>query len=349
MAVKYYNPDAIMQKKDINGNRPQYYMVEGNRSAGKTTGFLKKQLELFKKKKRHFALFYRTKTELRGCHNIYKDVLELYPKLGSEMKSNNVANIYREMRLDGELCGFAIPISDPDSIKKYSAVFTKVDMVILDEFQKEDGRYLKKEMKKLLSVIQSISRGGGEQVRHVDVFLLGNKVNLMNPYYIYFGVYKRIQENTHFLRGDGWVCEFVFNESAADAIKASANYRAAKEDAYMKMAAENIYLFDNKAFIDKPTGKYKYMYTIVSDGEYIGVYDYWEVGIIYITKDYNPSFKMVITFNNKDHSTSSVLMSRSNFVLRGLKEFYELGLMRFDSMRTKNIIFDIIAINIYSE
>lgn len=50
--MEYYDGTALTQKMDINGRKPEIYMVSGNKTGGKTTWFNKYMVERFKKKER---------------------------------------------------------------------------------------------------------------------------------------------------------------------------------------------------------------------------------------------------------------------------------------------------------
>ena len=89
--TKYYEPTELLSKKDLDGEEPSIYLVTSNRSAGKTTAFLKLQLEDFKNNGKKAMLLYRQKYETRACSQIYSDVLRLYPEFGVEMKAESRA------------------------------------------------------------------------------------------------------------------------------------------------------------------------------------------------------------------------------------------------------------------
>ena len=90
--IKYFDIHEALNKTDLDGKEPSIYMITSNRSAGKTTGCLKEQLEDFKDNGRKGMLFYREKYEIKACHEIYTDVLKLYPNLGEEMTSERRAD-----------------------------------------------------------------------------------------------------------------------------------------------------------------------------------------------------------------------------------------------------------------
>lgn len=123
--------------------------------------------------------------------------------------------------------------------------------LLFDEFQSENNRYCSNELTKFISLRTSIARGKGEQTRYLPVIMLSNPVSLLNPYYVSFGISDRLQENTKFLRGNGFVLEQNFNESASQAFLSSSFNQAFSGEKYVAYAGQSIYLNDNKSFIEK--------------------------------------------------------------------------------------------------
>lgn len=344
----YYNPSEILSKKDLNNEEPDIYIITTNRSAGKTTSLLKKSLEDFKKTGKKVCLMYRYSYEVSACSSIYRDVLRLYPEYGEELKSiPHNKGLYHELFLDNESFGFAVSLSNPDALKKHSPVFADVNMIIFDEFQCETGKYLNKEVEKFQSVYLTIARGGGSQSRHVKVFMLGNMVTIMNPYFINLGIHKRLKDNTNFLRGNGWVAEFGFNESASNAIKQNGVFKAFSSENYMNYSTEKVYLIDSNIFIDKPKGRARYMFTILHDGSYYGVREYYDEGIMHVSKKYDKSCNQIVTFKASDHNQNTLMLSRFSYLWKNIRDSFLNGYLRFDDIKTKSAIFDILAVDMY--
>lgn len=59
----YYNGDRLRNSVDINGNRPEIFIVESNRTAGKTTDFAKFLIDRFIKHNEKFAVLVRWQYE----------------------------------------------------------------------------------------------------------------------------------------------------------------------------------------------------------------------------------------------------------------------------------------------
>lgn len=350
--TKYYSLDNLKKQKDINGNEPYFYMITGNRSAGKTTALLLESLKLHKESGKQVLFLYRVKDEIGAVGEIYKDVLQLYPEYGITVETKKIVHgIVARMLLtttNGEqnILGFAVALNDCDKLKKYSSIFVDVELIVFDEYQLENGKYLKDEIQKLQSVIFSVSRGGGKQSRPVKTYLLGNTVTLMNPYFIFFGIHKRLRDNTHFLRGDRWVAEFEFNKAASDAIDKNPMSAVFKGSNYVKYSKENVYLSDSSAFIDKATGKSNYLFTIIQDNESYAVREYYEQGIVFVDKTVDAGCPNVVTFDSASHNQNTLMLSTHAYIFDYLNNAYKLGLLRFKDLKCKNIILDILSITL---
>lgn len=345
---EYYNPNIVMEKEDLDGNKPSIILVSGNRSAGKTTGFLVKQLEFFREEGKQAILIYRYSYELSAAHEIYSDCLSYYPELGTEMTSKSKAKgLFYILYLDGEQFGFALALSNVDALKKYSPIFSKTFLCIFDEFQTESGDYLKNEVQKLMSLLVTVSRGGGKQSRQMKLVLLSNNVTLMNPYYIAFGIYKRYVPEAKFIRGKGYIAEFNHNESASKAIEENPLFTAFKNTDYVDYSKSGTYLSDDSAFIQKPKGRYKNMFTIQYDSDYFGVYECLTDGYIFVSSKYDPNCNTVLSFKASDHDQNTIMLSHYSYIWKTIRDAYQMGALRFSDLKAKSIIYEILAIDMF--
>ena len=120
--------------------------------------------------------------------------------------------------------------------------------MIFDEFQSESNTYIPNEIQKFISIHTSIARGQGKQYRYVPVYMLSNTVSILNPYYVELGITKRIKSDTKFLRGEGFVVEQGYVDSAAKAQMEGAFNRAFSTNKYVEYSTQNVYLNDNTAY-----------------------------------------------------------------------------------------------------
>lgn len=253
----YYNLDEIKSVKDLDGCEPILRMIIGNRSAGKTTALLIESLNKHKEDSSQVVFLYRTQDEIASSGKMYEDVFDNYPEMGKMVTNKTVvkglisAMILHDAEENQSVLGYAVYFNNPDKIKKYSPMFKDVNLIVFDEFVLENNGYLKNEITKFESVLRSICRGKGKQVREVPVYMLANYVVLLNPYYIFFGMHKRLRDNTRFLRGHGWVAQFTINKSAQKALNESGLSKVFSNSAYTLSSADGIYLCDATAFVEK--------------------------------------------------------------------------------------------------
>lgn len=350
---KYYDGTKLLSMKDINGNTPELYIVTTNRTGGKTTFFNRLVMNKYLKRGEKFCLLYRFNYELDDvADKFFKDIGSLF-FFGLELTSKRRANgIYHELFLiknhdeeTEESCGYAISLNSADQIKKYSHLFSDVSCILFDEFQSETNHYCADEVKKFLSIHTSIARGQGEQVKHVPVYMLGNPISIINPYYVELGISSRLNNQTKFLRGDGFVVEHGFIESASEAQKESGINRAFSNTTYANsLSGQNVYLNDNYSFIDTPkSASCRYLCTIKYEGREYGIKEYKELGIIYCDDRPDYTFKYKISVTTDDHNINYVMLKSNNTFIANLRLLFEHGCFRFKDLRCKEALLKCIS------
>lgn len=335
----YYDGTKLLSLTDINGNRPEIYMCTTNRTGGKTTYFGRLVVNRFLDKREKFGLLYRYNYELDDCaEKFFKDIGELFFNGYTMTSKKRAKGIYHELYLNGEPCGYAVSINSADQVKKNSHFFSDVKRLIFDEFQSESNTYCPNEIKKFISVHTSMARGQGEQNRYLPVYMLSNPVSIINPYYVELGISSRLTDETRFLRGDGFVLEQGFVESAADAQKSSGFNKAFSRNSYVAYSSESVYLNDNKAFVDRPQGVGRYMATLKYNGQTYGIREFAEAGVIYCDDRADETFPLKITVTTNDHELNYVMLKRNDLFLFNLRYYFERGCFRFKDLRCKEAV-----------
>lgn len=340
----YYDGTKLLSLQDINGQQPELFLCVGNRTAGKTVFFKRMCTNAFLNKGEQFLIEFRFNYELKGCGDMFfSDIGPLFFQ-GYEVSEESVAQgLFYKINLNGKTAGFAVSLSNADSLKKYSSYFVNVKNIFLDEFQSETDHYASNEIKKFQSVHYTVARGQGKQYRYTRTILCGNAVSLLNPYFIELGIHKKLKQDTKFLKGEGWVLEQTFNKNAAKAISES-GFSKAFSGQYTEYATQNIYLNDNSVFVEKLSGNSRYMYTIKFDNMYYGVRMYSQDGIIFVNDKPDLSHPYVMTFKASDHQQNALMVERNDMIVKQLKKYFNLGLLRFGDLRAKNMILDILSI-----
>lgn len=343
---EYYDGTKLLSLMDINGKKPEIYICTSNRSAGKTTYFNRLAVKKYIEKKEKFCLLYRYNYELDDCADkFFKDIQILFFRSHSMHSERRASGIYHELFLDDIPCGYAISMNSADQIKKYSHFFSDTKRIIFDEFQSETNKYCPNEIKKFISIHTSIARGNGEQSKYLPVYMISNPVSLVNPYYLELGISERLKDNTRFLKGNGFVLEQGFNESASKAQKESGFNKAFSDNKYVSYSTENVYLNDNKAFIENPTGKNRYICTIKYDNIEYGIREYADNGYLYVNQIADTTFPIKITTTTNDHNVNYVMLKRNAPFISTLKLYFEKGAVRFKDMRSKEAFLSMLKYN----
>ena len=150
------------------------------------------------KNEEEFMILYRFNYELSECnHKFFDDIKSIFFSNYEVDMKLHAKGKFAELTENEKTIGWAVCLNDADIIKKYSHVFCKVTRIIFDEFQSETNHYCNDEITKFISIHQSVARGGGKQSRYVPVYMIGNFVSLLNPYYTKLGISNRLNTNTN--------------------------------------------------------------------------------------------------------------------------------------------------------
>ena len=290
-----------------------------------------------------FYLIYRYKTDMQSLsESFFTDIRRLFYQ-GHEMTEKKLFDgAVVMLLLDDKPCGYCLPLSLSAKIKRMSSIFVTVAHGLFDEYQDENNAYLPNEIDKLMSIHTSIARGDGKQSRRVPLYMASNTVSMLNPYYQALGINKMLKRDTKILRGDGWVYERTYNENAAQAFTGSAFNRAFATSKYFGHAAENVYLNDNDALIERPNGANEYMLSIRYNNAWYSVRKY--NACVYVSEGADGTYPRRVCFNYTDViDDRAVMVNSSNYIILTLRTYFHRGLMRFENLQCKNMMFDMLS------
>lgn len=338
---------------DVNGEKPEIYMCTTNRTGGKTTFFNRYVVNRWMNYREKFMLVYRYNYELDNvAQKFFNDIEGLFFE-GWRMRSERAAQgsyhilflIHPKAPDDdkGIPCGYAVTLNAADSIKKNSHLFYDTQRMLFDEFQSETNHYCSNEVQKFLSIHTSVARGGGKHTRYVPVIMIANPVSLLNPYYAEMGISERLHSDTRFLRGDGFVLEQGYIDEAATAQKQSAFNRAFAKNSYTSYAAEGLYLNDNKAFIEKPKGRGRYICTLRYKGNDYAIREFLDNGIVYCDDKADSSCPNRLAVTTDDHNINYVMLKRNELFLTELRYYFTQGCFRFRNLSCKEAVMKALA------
>lgn len=332
---------------DLNGKAPEIFICTSNRSAGKTTYFGRYCTKRFIKYGEKFMLLYRFNYELDDvASKFFKDIGGLFFRGYQMSDKRQAAGIYHELFLEYpdsteenphiESCGYAVSMNSADQLKKYSHLFSDTKRILFDEFQSETNHYCSNEIHKFQSIHTTVARGSGAQSRYVPVIMLSNTVSIINPYYVALGISNRLQRNTKFLRGNGYVLEQGYNEAASSALSGSSFMSAFQSENYADYAAQGKYLSDCDAFIDKMPENGSYICTLKYQERDFSIKEYAKTGLIYISDSIDKTYPFRIAVDLPDHRINYIMLSRNDALISRLRQLFELGSVRFKNQLCKN-------------
>ena len=346
----YYDGTKLLSMKDINGNTPEIFMVTSNRTAGKTTYFSRLLVNRYIKRGDKFMLIYRFNYELDNCADkFFKDIASLFfPEYRMESKKQG-KGIYHDLYI-GKVgddktkhCGYAVSLNNVDQLKKNSHLFSDAMAMLFDEFQSETNHYCADEVNKFISLHTSVARGHGKMVRYVPVYMCGNPVTLLNPYYVEMDIATRLNSNVRFLRGEGFVLEQGHNEAAQRAQEESGFNAAFSRNKYTAYSGQGAYLEDNTAFIEEPMGRKRYLSTISYKGCLYALRSYDDAGVIYCDKRPDTTFPNRIAVTTNDHQINWVMLRSNDMFIQSMRYYFDRGCFRFKDLQCKEAVMKMLS------
>lgn len=317
--------------------------ILGMRGGGKTYGALKWCIEQHLKYRKvginwQFVYVRRMKSELekltisRGGR-IFNAVQKEFPENVLKAESNVLS-------CDGETCGYAVPLSTASIMKSDS--FPDVKVIIFDEFiidNRGTYHYLKDEVTKFLDLYETIARN-----RDVTVFFLSNAVSVTNPYFDYFHLDKPHNGDIQrFGKAKQILVQNFVSEQLSNQKKQSRFGQIISGTEYSDYAYDNEWLLDNEDFIEKKNQRCRYFVTLRYHDSWIGIWVDPVTWIFYVSADVDLQCPKKYSVTTDDHKPNVMLFHSAKKLafMKKLMEAYQLGAVRYESMKLKNWFRDI--------
>lgn len=310
-----------------------FNFIVGARGTGKTYGSKKFVISDFLKSKGQFVYVRRYKEELRKRHLFFDDIKGEFPNTSFSVSGMT-------FNINDEPAGMAIPLSTA-KIEK-STPFPNVNTIIFDEFILDKGfhHYLPDEVTNFLELYSTVAR-----LRDVRVLFLSNALTMTNPYFLYFGINLPYGKNVQ-VKNDILI-EMVSSEEYTETAKKTRFGQIIKDTPYGQYAIENQFLRDDNNFIQKKTKTARHIFIMIYKGTKYGVWQDFTQGLFFISEDYDPNCKISYSITMEDHTPNTFLLKGSK---KGLFatfiNAYKLGCVRFETMNTKNLMYDVIKLSL---
>ncbi|MBR2652300.1 MAG: phage DNA encapsidation protein [Clostridia bacterium] len=307
--------------------------IVAERGVGKTFGATEFVTRQFINKKDEFVYIRRYKSELQKAIPRFFDALVHEEKFPEHSFSRKGMNLY----IDDHVAGYGLTLSTAQQLK--STNFDKVKWIIFDEAFLEDGQghYLKNEVEIFLGLLETISR-----MRNVRVLILANATNSANPYFLYFNLH--LPYNNEIITFKKGLIALMYAKNL--------KYREAKKDTsfgklvagtdYENYAIDNMFINDNKDFIEKKDKNSKFSFSFIYNDNRYGVWINWMTGKMYISNDFLDNH-IVFACTTDDHKPNTMLMTiaKEYHCWRTFIQNYKLGNVYYENNKIKNICRDV--------
>ena len=304
--------------------------LHGERGVGKTYGISKFVVKQFIKNGSEFAYIRRFKTELKeAVPNFFN------PLINNNEFENKLYHKGNKFYCDDKVCGYAMSLSVAQNLK--SSNFEKVKYIIFDEYLIEEGQhhYLQNEILNFLGLIETIAR-----MRDVKIFMLANSVSVTNPYFLYFDLHLPYNNDIVTFKNGLILVQYMKNEEYRKAKKQTKFGKLIEGTTFESYAVDNQFILDDKHFIQKKTSSAKFTFAFKYKEDIFGVWFDYLNGLIFVSSDYEPNTPYMFACTLKDHTENTMLIRQAKKYncWKKLIENYELGNVRFENMKIKNII-----------
>jgi hypothetical protein len=310
-----------------------FNFIVGARGVGKTYGAKRWAIKDYLKTGNQFVYVRRYKDELKKIKKFFDDIKDEFPDVEFKVSPPNFL-------INDQVAGTAIALSTA-KIEK-STPYPNVTKIIFDEFILDKGfhRYIPDEVTNFLELYSTVARS-----RDVRVFFLSNALTITNPYFIYFNL--SLPYGSNIKAQNDILLEMVEESDYEEMMSKTRFANLIKDTPYGNYAIKNQFLRDDNNFIMKKTPGADFTFGMIYKGEKYGVWTDYNEGLQFVSKDIDPSSKVIYSVTMSDHTPNTMLLKSSKSILmqRFIKN-YGLGLVRFESVQIKNMCNDIIKMSL---
>ena len=302
----------------------------GNRGPGKTYGSKTWCGKHFVKTGNKFVWVRRYRTEFAGNNTFWG-------KVAGEFEGHRLKVSGDSYLIDGAEAGRRVVLST--SRMKKGIEFPNFDTIIFDEFLIDKGVYhsLPGEVEIFLDLVDTVFRGRND----VRVFLLGNTISSVNPYFNYFHIVP--PDGAGIVCKNDVLCEIVAD---ADFIAEKQQSRFGRLITGTEYGEYNInagFRLDNDNFIGQREGKCRYLYTLVYGGVSLGVWENLKIGKIFVTEQYDKQCNNIFVLTLEDMRPNTLLLStvQRTYYLKNFILNFRNGNVFCENQNVKKIVFAI--------
>jgi hypothetical protein len=329
----WYDPNKLLSY-----NRVLNFII-GARGIGKTYGYKKYVVKRFLKSGEQFIYIRRYRSELKKVKNFFNALIKNneFPDVTFEVKGY-------EFYINKKLAGWAIPLSTWQNEK--SNEYENVETIIFDEFirEKDKSGYLPNDVEAFLNIMDTIVR----LRNNARAICMSNAVSVVNPYFLYFNLMPDIKKRFNAYKDI--VVEIPDSQDFAQERRKSRFGSLIDGTGYGDMSLDNEFVNDSQVFIEKRSKDSRFNFAIVYKGLTMGLWVDVDMGLLYLSQDYDPSTKQIFALTSDDLTENNMMIKgwRNHYHLRKMVRAFMNGYLRFDNQVIRNVGYEIFKkMNIY--
>lgn len=320
-------------------------MVVGARGVGKTFGLRLQFVRDWLRDGSRFVEIARYKSEIPDvARNYFDRIVELGMFPGYVFRTDGKTAYIAEApddpdgRPDWRVIGYFVALTEMQKTKKRT--FSNVRRLLLDEatvnMSDRYHGYLAHEFELLANIVDSCSRERADDAagRRPHVYLLSNACDLVNPYFVRYGIDRVPDEGYSWYAGKTFLLHYLRDDSYAEAKRAdTVAGRMLQGTAEERVASFNDFGNGGDDFVEPKPPYCDFYFGFVWRGERFGIWYDDLSGNFWITgKIPNNTSRPVFALSRADNGINLMMVRRSNKSLQQIVDLAMYNQIRFDTV-----------------
>lgn len=321
-------------------------MVLTARGRGKTFGIRKQAVKDALEKDFTFVEVCRFANEVSGVMNGYFDKLQqagfftewYFRTQGSEAFATRDAPATedgKKQKRRWKRIGYFVALSNQQALKKHT--FINVRRIIFDEviLDAEDRyhRYLPHEFDTLANLVDTVTRQRPGEETLARVYLLGNSIDLINPYFRRFGVTKPPSPGYHWYNNKHFLLHFEENNTWGEARRETTLVGHMLSNHEASRALFNSFATDDQ-WIASKTSDAHFAFGIIYLGQSYGIWGDYKTDILYVNSKIPKNSNMVFTLTLSDQTVDYYVLDKSSRRMQSVANLARAGQLRYEDAGT---------------
>jgi len=246
-----------------------------------------------------------------------------------------------------EVICYFIALTDSQNAKKRT--YNNVKRLIFDEaiLEAHDRyhRYLPREYTKLANIVDTATRERPETASKPHIYLLGNAVDIMNPFFQVAGINKMPNFGYKWYRNKTILLHYEDpGDYAEEKLKNTLSGRMTDGTAEGEAAARNLFETGSMDMIAKKPKNARFELGFMNAGKPIGIWADYKEGFYYVNDKIPKNTTQNIYYITREDATANYLAARrASTWMKSLSEAHYLNIIRYSSPAMMNNFLDMMA------